>query len=195
MYFTLHTERASHPKPTVFLDRDGTINVEKNHLYRIQDWQWITGAEEAIKQLNEAGFHTVVVSNQAGIARGFYTKDEVNKLHAYVSADLESKGGKIDAYYFCPHHPNYGERCICDCRKPGTKMLMAAAVTLNIDLRNSWMVGDKIIDIQAANGAGVHGILVQTGYGKDLLPQATTGLNVVKNLPAAVSLILQTNGK
>jgi D-glycero-D-manno-heptose 1,7-bisphosphate phosphatase len=165
MYFTLHTPRAGHPVPAVFLDRDGTINVEKNYLYQIEDWEWIPGAAESIRQLNEAGFLVVVVSNQAGIARGLYSAKHVHALHNHVSADLVRKGGKIDAYYFCPHHPEYGEIRACKCRKPSPTMLLEAAIALNIDLSKSWMIGDKAIDIQAGQLAGVSTILVRTGYG------------------------------
>ena len=195
MHFSLHTPRAEHPTPAVFLDRDGTINIEKNYLYRIEDWEWIPGAEDAITQLNKAGFLVVVVSNQAGIARGLYTAQNVNDLHNHVSADLTRKCGKIDAYYFCPHHPEHGENRACECRKPNPAMLLEAAMALNIDLDKSWMVGDKLIDLFAAKAAGVKAILVQTGYGMHELPHLSQEHLTVADLPTAVSMVIQTNNK
>lgn len=182
MYFTLHTHRAKHPVPAVFLDRDGTINVEKNYLSRVEDWEWISGAEDAITQLNKAGFLVVVVSNQAGIARGFYTAEDVHVLHGHVSAELIQKGGKIDAYYFCPHHPEHGEIRTCECRKPSPNMLLEAARALNINLAKSWMLGDKAIDIQAGQLAGVSTILVRTGYGEAEFGKASGAKFVAESL-------------
>jgi D-glycero-D-manno-heptose 1,7-bisphosphate phosphatase len=189
MHFTLHTPRADHPVPAVFLDRDGTINVEKNYLYRIEDWEWIPDTVEAIRQLNEMGFLVVVVSNQAGIARGLYSAQDVHTLHNHVSADLMHKGGKIDAYYYCPHHPEYGEIRACNCRKPSPSMLLEAAIALNIDLARSWMIGDKAIDIQAGQLAGVSTILVRTGYGASEEAIATGAEFVTASLCDAIERI------
>lgn len=191
MHSSQHTPRAKHPTPAVFLDRDGTTNIEKNYLYRIEDWEWVPGAENAITQLNQAGFLVVVVSNQAGIARGYYTEQNVNELHNYVSTELMRKGGKIDAYYFCPHHHEYGENRSCECRKPKPLMILEAATALNIDLSNSWLVGDKLIDVFAGEAAGVKGILVQTGYGAHELMHLPPGHVTVADLPAAVTMIIQ----
>jgi D-glycero-D-manno-heptose 1,7-bisphosphate phosphatase len=194
MHVSLHTARAAHPPPAVFLDRDGTINVEKNYLYRIEDWEWIPNADQAIRQLKTAGFLVVVISNQAGIARGLYTAEDVMALHHHVSTDLHSAGGTIDAYYFCPHHPEHGEQRCCECRKPKPEMLLAAAMALNIDLKKSWMVGDKGIDLLAAKAAGTQGILVQTGHGATEQTKLLPGTIVAADLPAAVSIILQHHG-
>lgn len=193
MHFTLHTPRAEHPASAVFLDRDGTINVEKNYLYRVEDWEWIPGAEDAITQLNKAGFLVVVVSNQAGIARGLYTEKNVNNLHNYVSADLMRKGGKIDAYYFCPHHHEHGENRSCECRKPKPLMILEAALALNIDLKKSWLVGDKLIDVCAGKAVGVKVIQVKTGYGAHELTHLAPRHPTVADLTAAVSMIIQNN--
>lgn len=195
MHFSLHTPRAERPTPAVFLDRDGTINVEKNYLYRIEDWEWIPGAEDAIIQLNKAGFLVIVVSNQAGIARGLYTAKNVNDLHSHVSTDLMHKDGKIDAYYFCPHHHEHGENRSCECRKPKPLMILEAARALNIDLKKSWLVGDKFIDVVAGKAAGVKGIHVQTGYGAHELTHLLPECPTVANLSAGVSMIIQNNIK
>lgn len=149
----------------VFLDRDGTLNVEKKYLFRVEDWEWIPGAIEALRQLTELGYHLVVVTNQAGIARGYYTAADVEQLHRFVADDLASHGLAVAAFYHCPHHPDFGGGGKCGCRKPGAGMLLAAAANLDIDLSRSWMVGDKLIDVQAGRKAGTRAILVRTGYG------------------------------
>ena len=190
MHFTLNTPRAERPIPAVFLDRDGTINVEKNYLYRIEDWEWIPGAKEAITQLNEAGFLVVVVSNQAGIARGLYTEQDVNFLHKHVSTELMCEGGKIDAYYFCPHHPEHGENRACECRKPSPNMLIEAARALNIDLAKSWMLGDEVVDVQAGQLAGVSTILVRTGYGEVESGKSSGAKFVAKSIFEAIVRIV-----
>lgn len=185
MHFTLHTPRAEHPTPAVFLDRDGTINVEKNYLHSMQDWEWIPGAQDAIKLLRDAGYLVVVVSNQAGIARGYYTSEDVVALHLYVQKELLELGAGVDAYYWCPHHPDFGSGC--NCRKPAPGMLLQAAQDLNIDLAASWMVGDKAIDMQAGLAAGVSSLLVQTGYGAKEMHQLASDVPVFATLVEAVS--------
>jgi D-glycero-D-manno-heptose 1,7-bisphosphate phosphatase len=150
----------------VFLDRDGTLNVEKKYLFRVEDWEWIPGAVEAIRLLSELGYELVVVTNQAGVARGYYTATDVEQLHRFVADDLASHGLSIAAFHHCPHHPDFGDVRQCDCRKPGAGMLLAAATNLEIDLSRSWMIGDKLIDIEAGRKAGTRSILVRTGYGR-----------------------------
>lgn len=178
-------------RPAIFLDRDGTINVEKNYLYRIEDWEWIQGAPEAIRALNDAGFLVVVVSNQAGIARGYYDALQVDTLHAHVDRLLEQYGAHIDAYYYCPHHPEHGALHICDCRKPAAGMLLRAQCELTISLENSWMIGDKMSDVAAAQAVGVKPILVATGHGtQEALAHNTWDGIYQENLAAAVAYIL-----
>jgi len=153
-------------RPAIFLDRDGTLNVEKSYLYKRADWEWIPGSVEAIRQVNEMGWLAIVVTNQAGIARGFYREEDVARLHKHVDGLLAAVGARIDAYYMCPHHPDFGELRNCDCRKPQAGMLLRAATEFSIDLPASFMVGDKESDVQAAQRAGVTPILVATGYGR-----------------------------
>jgi D-glycero-D-manno-heptose 1,7-bisphosphate phosphatase len=152
-------------RPAVFLDRDGTLNVEKGHLYRFEDWEWIPGAIEAIKVINSMGYLAIVVSNQGGIARGYYNADQVRMLHRAVDGLLISAGARIDAYYFCPHHPEHGDSRWCSCRKPEPGMLFQAKQDFKIDLMKSWLIGDKQTDVEAALRASVSPILVKTGYG------------------------------
>lgn len=158
----------------VFLDRDGTLNVDKGYVHRIEGWEWIPGAIDAIVALRKAGFLVIVVTNQAGIARGYYTGEDVDRLHAWVNEELKKQGAAIDGFYYCPHHPEYSGEC--ECRKPMPGLLHEAAQDFDIDLDCSWLVGDKAGDIEAGLSTGVKSILVLTGYGKqhrDLLKEET----------------------
>lgn len=177
-------------RPAVFIDRDGTLNVEKKYLHRFEDWEWIPGAIEAVRKFNTAGFLVIVVSNQAGVARGLYSESDVVSLHARVDEELDKAGARIDAYYFCPHHPEYAEGNECACRKPLPGMLVQAREELNIDFARSWMIGDKLIDIQAGQAAGIRSILVATGYGASEVNQLPQGVPFVEDLLAASDLIL-----
>jgi D-glycero-D-manno-heptose 1,7-bisphosphate phosphatase len=160
----------------VFLDRDGTLNVEKDYVYRYADWEWVPGAVEGLKKIAGLGFRLVVVSNQSGVARGYYTDSDVRALHSVVAKDLRESGIDVAGFYFCPHGPGDG----CDCRKPQPGLLLQAQKDLKIDFSGSFMVGDKLIDIQAAQAAGVQPILVGTGYGmkeKGTLPPSVPFVN------------------
>ncbi len=153
----------------VFLDRDGTINQEVNYLYRKEDLRFLRGVPEAIRMWKDAGFLIIIVTNQAGVARGYYTEADVKILHQYLNEQLLTLcGAQADAFYYCPHHPEhgigiYGQACAC--RKPGTGMFEQAGQDFCIDKSRSWMIGDKLIDTQAGRNFGVSTILVGTGYG------------------------------
>ena len=170
----------------VFLDRDGTINVDTNFLIRPEDLQFIPGAQEAIAKLNQAGFLVVVVTNQSGIARGYFSMEDVHKLHSYIQNELTLFGATIDSFYICPHHPKYKgeqeEECSCRKGKPG--MLLQAAEELNIDLIQSVMIGDKRSDLEAGMAAGCQCYLVRTGYGEKYLDFASEN-----NIPISVDLL------
>lgn len=152
-------------KAAVFLDRDGTLNVDKGYVHRMEDWEWIPGAIGAITALKKAGFLVIVITNQAGIARDYYDEADMNNLHAIINMELQKHGATIDGFYHCPHHPEFGEERECECRKPMPGMIYEAERDLDIDLDHSWLVGDKASDIQAGLAAGVRSILVLTGYG------------------------------
>ncbi len=190
-----HHHKSKKLQPAIFLDRDGTINVEKNYLYRFEDWEWISGAQAAIAKLNEAGFLVVVVSNQAGVARGLYTEQDVIRLHEQVVVDLNSSGGNIDAFYYCPHHPEHGDNRDCDCRKPRPGMLLEAAKVHNINLSKSWIIGDRGIDIKAGQLAGVSTILVRTGYGEDESGRASGAIFVADSLCDAIERVIALESK
>ncbi|NVN90337.1 MAG: D-glycero-beta-D-manno-heptose 1,7-bisphosphate 7-phosphatase [Desulfuromonadales bacterium] len=151
----------------VFLDRDGTINQEKEYLYRIEEFEFVPGAPEAIRMLNQAGFFVVVVTNQSGVGRGYYTEDDVETLHHHISQELEQYGARVDAWMYCPHHPaGKGSYSLpCTCRKPQPGMLLEAARRFGLLLEQSVMIGDKSADISAARAAGCRPILVRSGYG------------------------------
>lgn len=180
-------------KPAVFLDRDGTINVEKDYLYKVEDFEFIAGAPLAIKRLKEAGFLVIVVSNQSGIGRGYFDEQAVEMLHRHVQSELASYGTSIDAFYFCPHHPDKGlgkYKIACECRKGEPGMLLQAAKEHNIDLQKSFMVGDKIADIKAGQRAGCKALLVLTGYGQSESRKLVEGRAIVcKDIATAVKVI------
>ncbi len=179
-------------KSAVFLDRDGTINEEQEYLYRKEECHFLPNVKEAVKRLNEAGYLVVVVTNQSGIARGYYTESDLEELHAYMEKEFATSGAKIDGWYFCPHHPDFMANAKeCDCRKPLPGMLLTAADELGIDLPSSWIVGDKIVDLEAGIAAGCRSILVRTGYGAALSVHAPSGVPVVDDLSAAVDLLLE----
>lgn len=173
----------------VFLDRDGVIIKDKGFVHRVEDVEFIPGAVEAIRQLHDHGFLVVVVTNQSGIGRGYYTEQDFLRVTDFINKELVRAGTRIDATYFCPHHPTEGigpYRVECECRKPKSGMLRRAAQELNIDLRGSFMVGDRDVDVLAGLGAGVRPIHIATG----LAPVTGTALcSQAPNLAAAVSII------
>ena len=178
----------------VFLDRDGTINIEKNYLYKPEDWEWIAGSVEAIKGFNRLGYLVIVVTNQAGVARGLYGCAEVERLHRYVDGLLAQAGARIDAYYYCPHHPDFGKIKDCDCRKPKPGLLYRAGADFSIDLTDSYLIGDKASDILAGAAAGVTTFLVATGYGQGEISKINPKTTVVANLLEAYKLIAARQG-
>ena len=183
-------------KKAVFLDRDGTINEESEYLYRIEDCRFLPGVREAVKRLNSAGYLVVVVTNQSGIARGYYSESDLEKLHQYMEKEFAVSGARIDGWYYCPHHPNFpAEKAACDCRKPLPGMLQAASGELGIDLSSSWMIGDKSVDAEAGIAAGCRSILVRTGYGAAESAVAPAGAIIVDDLAAAVDVILKNTWK
>ena len=186
----------------VFLDRDGTINEEVGYLDSLDKLKIIPSAYEAIRLINESGMKVVVISNQAGVARGFFTEDFVKVTHEHLQTALRQQGATIDNFYYCPHHPTEGiepYRQVCNCRKPAPGMLLQAAQDLNIDLKRSYLVGDRFNDMEAGKKIGVRGILVKTGFGQSLLqddgPDEATPENkpdfIAADILGAVKLILK----
>lgn len=174
-------------KRAVFIDRDGTINVEKEYLFLPEEFEFIPGAVEAIRLLNESGFLVIVVTNQSGVARGYYTEEDVLLLHRHITMQLAQAGTRVDAWFYCPHHPSgRGSYSLpCRCRKPQPGMLLEAAQRFEIDLGSSFMIGDKLVDIEAGQAAGCSPILVRTGYGRDEEQGLSAGVEVFDDLLAA----------
>lgn len=153
-------------KPAVFFDRDGVLNVEKNYLYEPDKFVWQPEAPEAIAWLKQQGYLVIVVTNQSGIARGYYTENDMHALHKHMQRLLVKVAGQIDAFYFCPHLPGAALKQYareCRCRKPGPGMLEQALIDYDIDMNRSFLVGDKTSDILAAQAAGIAGYLYEGG--------------------------------
>ena len=166
-------------KPAAFLDRDGILNLDKGYVHKIEDFEWVDGAKDAVKLLNDSGYHVFLVTNQSGIARGYYTENDVKALHNWVQSQLAENGAHIDHYYYSPYHvdgiiPEFTKASRC--RKPGPGMLEKADQEFDIDHSKSFMIGDKETDVGAAEAFGIDGHLFTGG-----------------NLYEAIKKILSTN--
>lgn len=171
------------PKPAVFLDRDGVLIQDSHYVGSPDRVRLVPGSAEAVAALNRAGWPVVVVTNQAGVARGLYTPEAVDAVHDHIAELLRGYGAAIDAFHFCPHHPEGEVPAFtgrCDCRKPQPGMLLRAAADLGLDLSASWMVGDRETDLAAGAAAGCRTVLVRTGYGAAVNPAGLdrTALNL-----------------
>ena len=184
-------------RPAVFLDRDGTLLEEAGYLDRLERLVFFPFSVDAVRLLNRAGFAVVIVTNQAGIARGIFKEAFVAEAHAHIARRLDAGGARVDGFYYCPHHPEavVAEfRRDCDCRKPKPGMLTRAASDLGLALERSFIVGDRWHDLEAGQRVGAGSILVRTGYGRteeaaprrEVRPSA-----IVDNVMAAVSWILR----
>jgi len=180
-------------KRAVFLDRDGTIVDDPGFLHEPEKVKLLPGAAEAIRRLNDAGYHVIVVSNQSGIARGLYSVRDYEMVQERLGALLTAHGARIDAAYFCPHHPQFPGPggASCECRKPGLKLFHEAQAAFDIDFSRSWWIGDRLSDVQPALLVGGNAILVATGEGNLHQGQARAlGVMVVADLGEAVQHIL-----
>ncbi len=183
-------------RPAIFLDRDGTIIEEVEYLSRLGDLKLIAGVGPAIARLNRLALPVILVSNQSGIARGYFDEEFVRQCHRRLQEMLKPYRARIDDFFFCPHHPDHGrpEDRQCDCRKPAPGMLLEAANRHNLDLRQCFVVGDKASDLELAKRVGGRGILVLTGYGRQTATRtATDNLEpaaIARDLAAAVDWII-----
>ena len=153
----------------VFIDRDGTLSEEVGYINHPERFRLFPYAGEAIKHLNENGWLAIVTTNQAGVARGYFSEEMIQTVHQGMKEKLAIDGARLDAIYYCAHHPSVGEppyRFDCDCRKPKPGLITRAATDFDVDLKNSWMVGDRYSDIQMARNAGVKSAFVLSGYGR-----------------------------
>ncbi len=164
----------------VFFDRDGVLNHDYGYIHKVQDFSWMEGAKEAIALAHEKGYKVFVVTNQSGIARGLYKEEDVNKLHQYMQEELKKIGTYIDDFAFCPHHleGKVEEYCIvCECRKPNPGMILSLADKYDIDLSQSFIIGDHIRDVEAGKNAGIDGYLFTTLNTLDFLKEIFTNRN------------------
>ena len=186
-------------KPAIFMDRDGTLSHEVgyvNHVSRFRLFPWTV---DAVRLVNRRGFLAVVVTNQAGVARGYFPESTIHEVHASLQASLAAGDARLDALYYCAHHPTVGEppyRQDCDCRKPRPGMLRRAETELGADLSRSWVVGDRVGDLELAWRVGARGALVKSGYGLGELLHHVPRLErapdlVAENLLEAVERIVE----
>ncbi len=153
----------------VFIDRDGTISEEVGYINHVSRFNLFPYSASAIKQLNQNGWLAIITTNQAGVARGYFSEKMVKEVHQRMTDGLEQSGARLDAIYYCAHHPSLGDppyRLDCDCRKPRPGLISRAARDLDINLSESWMVGDRYSDIELARNAGVKSAFVLSGYGR-----------------------------
>lgn len=150
-------------KRAVFLDRDGTIARDVNYCCRVEDFEILPKVPQGISILNEQGFKVVIITNQSGLARGYFTKEMLSQIHQKMKDELNRYNAQVDAIYFCPHHPDEG----CECRKPKPRLILQAAEEMGIALQFSYMVGDHEKDVEAGRAAGCKTLLVTTGSNQE----------------------------
>jgi len=182
----------------IFIDRDGTINKDIGYVSTPDQLVLYPWAAEAVRLINEARFKAIVITNQSGVARGLYDEETLSEIHSQMIKQFAGDGARIDAIYYCPHHPSIGNthyRVACECRKPGIGMLAAASIEHAIDISSSFVIGDKASDMAMARNAGARAALVLTGYGRETL--ADNDLYkpeiIAENLLEAVKQILDTD--
>jgi D-glycero-D-manno-heptose 1,7-bisphosphate phosphatase len=194
---TLRPGSGQAPRPAVFLDRDGTLIEDVAYLDQLDRVVFYPWTVDAVRALNHAGLAVVVVTNQSGIARGFFDEPFVERTHRHIAARLAAGGARVDGYYYCPHHPAgsvdpYVRQC--DCRKPARGMVDRAVSDLCLDAAMSFVVGDKWLDVQLGRAVGARAILVRSGAGaaeEQRPPEGVAADAVVDNLAAAASWILE----
>jgi len=151
----------------VFLDRDGVINIDHGYLYKIEELEWMPGAKEALAYLTRQGYLIFVVTNQSGIARGYYTVQDMQKMHDFITREMAAAGARITKFYYCPHHPTKGiipELSIaCNCRKPKPGLILQAFAEYDLAKEQCFLIGDKTSDVAAAEAAGIKGYLFSGG--------------------------------
>jgi D-glycero-D-manno-heptose 1,7-bisphosphate phosphatase len=188
-------------RPAVFLDRDGTIIEDVGYLRDLSQIDLLPWSADAIGQLNAAGFAVVLITNQSGVARGYFDEAHVQATHASLDALLQARGARIDGYYYCPHYPQSRDpryALACDCRKPASGLLRRAAADLDLDLARSWMVGDWWRDVEAGAGAGTRTILIRTGRSgmhRPAPPGAPEPDAILNNLMEAAGWILRSSSR
>ncbi|OLC54535.1 MAG: D,D-heptose 1,7-bisphosphate phosphatase [Acidobacteria bacterium 13_1_40CM_4_69_4] len=186
-------------RAAIIMDRDGTISEEVGYVNHLSRWRLLPRSLEAIRLVNGAGLLAIVATNQSGVARGYFSRDLVEAVHGRLRSAAEAAGARLDAIYYCPHHPSEGTapwRAVCDCRKPKPGMILRAAHEHDINLEASFVVGDSVVDIEAGSAVGVPGVLVLTGYGRGLVEHQkdrflTAPVHTAEDLLEAVRWILE----
>lgn len=156
----------------VFFDRDGTLNVDMDYLYKVEELRWMPHAREALAYLSQRGYLIFVITNQSGVARGYYTVEQMQELHLRMASDVEAYGAHIEKFYYCPHHKDgkVKEYAIdCDCRKPKPGMLLQCFKEYDIDIAQSFLIGDSERDVECAKAVGMKGYLYQSGSLREMV--------------------------
>ena len=177
----------------IFLDRDGTINIDKSYVYKREDFLYIEGVIDGLKRLQDMGFLLVIISNQSGIARGYYSEKDFESLTAWMIEDLRQKGINISGVYYCPHLPEGKLKKYaihCDCRKPKTGLFFRAKEELDIDLDHSFAMGDQLRDLSITENTGVRGIWI-TDANDEILESSK--IRKCSNFSAAVDMVADCN--
>lgn len=185
-------------RPAVFLDRDGVLIEDPLKMHKLKRIKLINGVAKAIKKINDKGLLAIVISNQAAVAKGFITMQDVENIHKNLSVQISSDQAIIDEFYFCPHHPKKGfagevkkYKIVCNCRKPKIGLVKKAVKQFNIDLKSSYLIGDKTVDVKTAENVGVKFVGVKTGYGlKDNKYKVDNKITVKENLLEAINSVL-----
>lgn len=181
-------------RPAAFLDRDGVLNVDHGYVCRREDFAWIDGAREAVRFLNDSGYLVIVVTNQSGVARGYYEERDIGILHDWMNAELAAEGARIDAFYYCPYHPEGAVaryRQVSPLRKPEPGMILQALEEWPIDPALSFLVGDKEADMVAASRAGIRGHLFAGGSLYDLVMRCVRETGVTLSGSGATAAVGQ----
>lgn len=179
-------------RKVIFLDRDGTINVEKSYLYKWEDFEFEKNAIEGLKELKNLGYEFIVVTNQSGIGRGYYTEEDLVALNNQMTEKLKEFGIEILECFYCPHHPEKGigkYKVDCNCRKPNPGMLLEGIKKYDVDIENSFMIGDKKGDLEAGKKASLKSILVLTGYGKKIEEEVKGNYLIAKDLLEVAAIL------
>ena len=172
------------------LDRDGVLNIDKDYLHRAEDVEWVPGSLEAVAWLTVHGFKVVVVTNQSGVARGFFTEDTVRKLHDWMQEEVKKSGGEIAAFYYCPHLPGAAVKQYdvdCECRKPKPGMIMHALRDFSVQSDNAFLIGDNPRDVEAAEAAGVTGFMYTGGSLLDFVQKIVRNMEAIWNIKTSSS--------